>query len=137
MKTFLILCMLLVAGPSITFAQNHPNNSMQEHKIESLYIAYISKELKLTESEAEKFWPVHNEYDSELKASSTTLSELDRQQAVLNIKKKYQPRFSKIIGAERTDQFFKVDGEFRKKLLERIRKSRKQQEPGLMNRPHP
>ena len=109
-----------------TFAQPRANMEQQENKIESLYIAYISKELKLTEVEAQKFWPIHTEYDNELRASSKDLPELERQQLILNIKKKYQPRFSKVLGQERTDNFFKTDAEFRKRLLERVRKSKQQ-----------
>src|SRR5690606_34016041 len=81
-------------------------------KIEALYIAYITRELKLTEQEAQKFWPVHNEYDKEVKAIKPETSELARQQNVLNIKKKYEPRITAIIGAERTNDFFKKDAEF-------------------------
>jgi len=33
-------------------------------KIRTLKTAYITQELSLTPSEAEKFWPVYNEYDS-------------------------------------------------------------------------
>ena len=109
-----------------TFAQPPANMEQKENKIESLYIAYISKELKLTEVEAQKFWPIHTEYDNELRASSKDLPELERQQLILNIKKKYQPRFSKVLGQERTDNFFKTDAEFRKRLLERVRKSKQQ-----------
>lgn len=127
----------MIAGPVVSFAQPPKGNEQKEHKIEALYIAYISRDLKLTESEAQKFWPVHSEYDNEIRSSSKTLPELDKQQALLDIKKKYQPRFAKILGADRTDQFFKTDSEFRKRLLERVRRSRKQQEPGKMNRPLP
>ena len=118
--------LLFVSFPIAAFAQPPANMEQKEKKIESLYIAYISKELKLTEIEAQKFWPIHTEYDNELKASSRNLPELERQQQILNIKKKYQPRFIKVLGQERTDTFFNTDAEFRKRLLERVRKSKQQ-----------
>jgi hypothetical protein len=54
------------------------------------------------------------------------LSELDRQQTVLNIKKKYQDKFARILGVERTDAFFRNDAEFRKKLVDRLKNMRQQ-----------
>ncbi len=118
----LILSILLFAGFA---AKAQPANDRQQ-KVEALYIAYITKELKLTEDDAQKFWPVHTQYDNEIKGLKLDDSELDRQQAVLNIKKKYQDRFTRILGAERTNDFFVKDGEFRKKLVERLKKMRQQ-----------
>ena len=107
------------------FAQPGGDGKNQQ-KIQALYIAYISQELKLTEEEAKKFWPVHSEYDNEIKGLKPEASELERQQAILNIKKKYQDRFTKILGAQRTNEFYIKDGEFRKKLVEKLRNMRQQ-----------
>ena len=52
------------------------------------------------------------------------LPELDKQQARLNIKKKYQENFNKIIGTNRCERFFRMDGEFKRKLMERVQKQR-------------
>ena len=128
--TLLFLCLGFGA-----FAQQ-PGNPNKEQKIQALYIAYITKELNLTEAEAQKFWPVHAQYDAEIKAVKADASELDRQQAALNIKKKYQDRFSKIIGAQRTNDFYIKDGEFRKKMIDRLRQIR-QQRQGMNKRPFP
>ncbi|RYY50233.1 MAG: hypothetical protein EOO06_04515 [Chitinophagaceae bacterium] len=110
------------------------NNGNKEQKIQALYVAYITQELKLTETEAQKFWPVHAQYDAEIKGVGADASELDRQQAALNIKKKYQDRFSKILGAQRTNDFYVKDGEFRKKMIDRLRQLR-QQRQGMNRRP--
>ncbi len=121
MKKF-ILSLVIFAGFA---AQAQPGNDRQE-KVEALYVAYMTRELNLTEEDAQKFWPVHAQFDNEVKALKMESSELDRQQAVLNIKKKYQDRFTKILGATRTNDFFVKDGEFRKKLVERLKKMRQQ-----------
>ena len=41
---------------------------MQEklEKVNNLKIAYLTKELELSSSQAEKFWPVYNNYEKEL-----------------------------------------------------------------------
>ena len=110
-------------------AQPEPGN--REQKVQALYVAYITQELKLTEAEAQKFWPIHQQYDSELRAVPMS-DELARQQAQLNIKKKYQDRFAKVLGTDRTNSFYIKDGEFRKKLVDRLRKMR-QQNQGMRN----
>ena len=43
------------------FAQPGGDGKNQQ-KIQALYVAYISQELKLTEEEAQKFWPVHTTF---------------------------------------------------------------------------
>lgn len=96
----------------------------RKERVEALYIAYITRELQLTETEAEKFWPVHSLYDAELKALPKTLSEIERLEAQLAIKKKYEERFTKVIGKERTDEFFRKDAAFRERLIERLRQKR-------------
>lgn len=122
----IILFLFLLAG--LKAHAQEPHNTNKEQKIEALYIAYISRELNLTEEDAQKFWPVHSQYDKEIRTLKLEASELDKQQAILNIKKKYQDRFSKILGPERTNEFFIKDGEFRKKLIERLKNMRQQQQ---------
>jgi len=125
MKHFLLIAFLF-SGLSFTHAQDNGNPSKRAERIQALYVAYITEQLNLTETEAQKFWPVQKQYDTEVKSVGKNMPELDRQQAVLDIKKKYQGSFSKIIGPERTDEFFRKDIEFRKKLIDQLRKIRQQ-----------
>ena len=102
-------------------------NPKKEEKIKALYVAYISQQLSLTPAEAEKFWPAHAQYEADLRAvNKENLNELDRQQAVLNVKKKYQGNFNKILGNERSNNFYRQDAEFRKKLVDRLKQMRQQ-----------
>lgn len=103
--------------------QNKAGNG--KDKIRALYIAYITQSIQLTDLEAEKFWPVHREYEREMKNFKPNQdNEIEKEEIVLNIKKKYKPLFSNIIGNERTNRFFKKDKEFRDKLIERLRDKR-------------
>ena len=43
---------------------------------------------------------------------------------MLNVKKKYQGNFIKILGSERSNNFYRQDAEFRKKLVERLKQMR-------------
>ena len=124
----LILSLLFLAGSfSVAFAQeDDPDPAKREQKIQALYIAYITQQLNLNAEEAQKFWPLHKQFDGELRSVDMNMPELDRQQQVLNIKKKYQDRFTRILGNNRTDAFYRKDMEFRKKLVENIRQRRQQ-----------
>ena len=84
MKNILLTLGFTFAFIFSAYSQQNPD---REDKIQALYIAYISQELNLTQDEAKQFWPVHTQYDAELKAINRTQNELDIQQASLNIKK--------------------------------------------------
>lgn len=125
-----LILILTVFLSSLGIAQAQPPGQQdpvkREQRIKALYVAYISQELKLTEEEAQKFWPVHSEFDNEIRTVKFDMPELERQQVVLNIKKKYQDRFVKILGIDRANDFFRKDAEFRKKLVERLKNMRQQ-----------
>lgn len=127
MKRITLSLIILISGLT-SFAQ--PGGGMdpgkREEKIQALYVAFITKELSLTEDEAQKFWPVHGQYDNEIRSIRKESSEIEREEAMLNIKKKYQDRFSKILGAARTDEFYKKDREFRVRMVERLKNLRQQ-----------
>jgi hypothetical protein len=136
MKRILLIVSLFFSGLGITFAQDQPGDEgNKQQKIQALYIAYISKELKLTADEAQKFWPVHTEFYSEIRAVNPALPELEKKQASLNIAKRYQERFSKILGNNRSNDFFRIDEGFRVQLVERLHKLRQQNNPNNPRRP--
>ncbi len=129
MKKFILYLCLIFAFFSATAqtddAATTIQNPKKEEKIKALYVAYISQQLALTADEAQKFWPVHSQYEAELKnVNINNSNEIERQQAVLNVKKKYQGNFIKIIGSERSNNFYRQDAEFRKKLVERLKQMR-------------
>ncbi len=123
MKHLLLYFTFFLGSISLGFAQQPSAQADQkDNKIKALYVAYITQELQLTEAEAQKFWPVHTQYDNEVKATNKQTDVLERQQSELNIKKKYQEKFVAIIGSGRTNTFYIKDGEFRKRMLERLKK---------------
>lgn len=106
-------------------------NPKKEEKIKALYIAYVTQELNFNADDAAKFWPVHEQYFQEIKtANAGNANEIDRQQAILNIKKKYQPNFQKILGADRTNRFFGLDEQFRQKMVQRLKQMRENRKNG-------
>ena len=124
MKKYLLILTLVLGGISFAKAQEG-DESKKVQDIKALYVAYVTKQLDLTPDEAQKFWPVHTQFENDIKSFNKDLPELQKQQAYLDVKKRYQDNFSRIIGASRCDRFFRMDGEFKRKLLE-IRNQRQQ-----------
>lgn len=124
MKKVLLIVSVLVSSFFAVHAQDDQpgDETKRQEKIKALYVAYITQELNLTADEAQKFWPMHAQFENEIRGIKKDLPELEKQQAVLNVKKKYQDNFNRILGANRCERFFRMDGEFKRKLLERIRK---------------
>jgi hypothetical protein len=87
------------------------------NRLEALKIAYITKRLDLSPEEAQKFWPIYNQYAEELKrarqdAIRNNKSEIELDESLLNIRKKYSVQFSQAISPQKIDTFFKSEKEF-------------------------
>ncbi len=131
MKKYVLFLTLFTGSFFAVKAQeNQPGNeAKQQEKIQALYVAYISQQLALTPDEAQKFWPVHSQFTTDLKAVKTDMPELEKQQSLLNIKKRYQDNFNKILGTNRCERFFRMDGEFKRRLLDRVKQRNDQIRP--------
>ena len=120
-----LLALILCTCISLcSFAQRGPDSTRQGkgQKIKAIYVAYMTQELTLTETDAQKFWPVCNEYEKELRAThKNNMDEISKEEAILNIRKKYQERYIKILGKDRTNSFFRKDAEFKKRMVDRIK----------------
>ncbi len=124
MKKYLLICTLFLGSFSMAFAQDNQPDVNKQERIKALYVAYVTEQLALTPDEAQKFWPLHTQFENDLRAVGKDLPELEKQQARLNIKKKYQDGFTKIVGAPRCERFFVMGDAFRKKLVDRMQKQR-------------
>lgn len=129
MKKYLLIFTLLAGSFTAVKAQDdQPGDELKrQEKIKALYVAYITDQLQLNPEEAQKFWPLHTQFENELKTVKHDMPELEKQQVVLNIKKRYQENFNRVLGPNRCERFYRMDGEFKRKLLERIRNQRQNQ----------
>jgi hypothetical protein len=144
---------LLFALPSLAQNTENPN-------VEAVRIAYITRKLSLTPTEAKVFWPVYDAFQADLKALKEGLREdmtdsrqnfdsmsekeiekvIDRylgaKQNELDLTLKYNAEFKKILPMRKVAQLYKAEQEFTKMLLQRLQQ---RQENGRMgpggNRP--
>lgn len=127
MKKNILLLLIMLGSFNLVSAQENPNQ--QGEKVQALKIAFITQKLQLTSTEAEKFWPVYNQYENEIKSLRSNNQNgdvLENEEKLLNIRKKYKPSFEKIIGPEKVNQLFSAEKEFRNVLIKRL-KNRNQQ----------
>lgn len=120
MKKLYFLFFLLGFG---IFSQAQParrekvdNKSTDLRKIQAMEMAFITKELNLSPDEAQKFWPLFNQYRNEIKGASADRKvgdHLDRQQKVLDVRKKYREDFTKVMTNERANKVFGAEDEFK------------------------
>ncbi len=125
-KLYIILTFLTVS----LFAQAQDEqppvaDQKQQEKIEALKVAFITKELDLTPDEAQKFWPVYNQYSKELKSTFKDNQDvIDRDEKVVNLRKRYRDQFTKVLGADRMNRMFNAERDFRQLLIKSIKRQR-------------
>ena len=120
--------MILIGTAFFAGAQENIPSEKKQQDIEALKVAFISRELGLTPEEAQKFWPVYNQYANELRGVVKDDQDiLETEERVLNIKQKYKDQFSKILGANRMNKMFNAEGRFRQVLIKSIRNQRQLQ----------
>ncbi|MBN4047179.1 sensor of ECF-type sigma factor [bacterium AH-315-P13] len=142
MKTIVLYITIFLISAS-SFAQ--PNNS----KIKALKIAFITEKLNLTESEAEKFWPIYNAFDKntskikrdeiskirqEIRQNFSTLSDakanelLDRfikaENKLYSEKTQLVSKLREVISAQKIILLKVAEEEFNRRMLERMKNMR-------------
>jgi hypothetical protein len=123
MKKFLLIILAVLGTRSLTIAQQ--GNGRE--RIQALKVAFITQKLHLTAAEAEKFWPVYNQYDNEImqvRANNRDGDVIEKEQQVLDIRKKYRPSFEKILGPQRLNDLYNAEADFRKILIQRLKERR-------------
>src|SRR3978361_2244622 len=116
MKKYILILFVMVGCFSGVKAQD-PGDDTRAEKIQSLKIAFITQKLQLTSDEAEKFWPIYNQYDNEIKNLNKNAPVIETEEKLLNIRKKYVPSFEKVIGSQKVNKLFNAESDFRAILI--------------------
>jgi len=133
---------LLIFLPACIFAQE------RRDRIETMHIAYLSQKLSLTSIEAEKFWPIYNEYkagqdqlrkerqqetEAIMKAGGVDNmsdgevhklidNEVNVETRQLDLRKQYVVKFQQAIPIRKVAKFFIAEEEFKRFLLNQLGK---------------
>ncbi|HYJ37376.1 MAG TPA: hypothetical protein VEV87_02125 [Chitinophagaceae bacterium] len=136
MKKFLIILLMSIGFSFSGFSQEGEKPQADGGKLKAYQIAYLTDRLKLKPEEAQRFWPVFNQYQDEIRKvriEGRNLPEVDKEQKIVDIRKKYFEEFTKVLNKDRADRVFKADNEFRDLIRKEIQERRqlKQDRRGL------
>ncbi len=124
----LLLSILFLFAISLAVYSQDDDNKPDGSRLEALKIAYLTKKLNLTPDEAKRFWPIYNSYATEIREAKmeqrkNKSSEIDTEDKILRIRKKYNSEFSNAISADKVNTFFRSEKDFgnyvQKELMER------------------
>ena len=142
------ITLLLILLTTCLYAQDN-----RHEKIKALKTAFITEKLELTPSEAEKFWPIYNNYDekmhnlrkkerkeiyTKLKDGIDTMSDkeanslIDRGVALQNKEMEHRneliTKLRNVIPPKKVLKLRKVEDDFKRQLLEQYRKRKGEKE---------
>ncbi len=156
-----VLVGIILVGSLTAFSQEKSKNpKMQKERIEQAKIAFITQKLELTSDEAQEFWPVYNEMHKKIKENRSSMKKLfapvkegkedlddatyrsimksshENEEKALDIKKEYGEKMANVIGYKRVFELKMAEKEFKKRLMERMKKANpgKKGEPGKPGR---
>ena len=153
-----ILSILLLTATLSSFAQTPPAppapptppappapaEMPKKERMESMRIAFLTQKLDLTPEEAQKFWPVYNEYQKKkeelhnkrkaetkgLKQNIDSLSdkqieaiidgEMAFRQKNVDLEKEYHGKFKSVLPVRKVAKLYKAEEQFKQQLLERL-----------------
>lgn len=143
-KNILPLLMLLISFSF--YAQNGKTDEKRE-KIKAYKVSFLTTELELTSTEAEKFWPIYNAYDDKQfelrhskmrtfmrkldndninsmseKEATTLLSQMEStDKELFLLREKYMSNLKKVLSAKKILKLKKSEDDFNRKLLKQYR----------------
>lgn len=151
LKIFIIL--IIFSSTTIAQMHHHENSRPSKEKVKSMKIAFITDKLDLTSAEAQKFWPVFNEYEKKrdvlIKEKrmgkkhkkdgvEPTDAELEQhiekhfvgRQKELDLDKEYHAKFKSVLTIKKVGKLYLAREQFKRELLNRIKghKSSRDQE---------
>lgn len=134
MKTYLLILLMAVGLMAKVKAQDG-------QRLEAYKIAYLTKKLNLSPEEAQRFWPIYNKYTEDIRSvrqeqKDKNLSEIDVEEKILGVRKKYNGEFSKALSAEKVNTFFRSERDFKmeiQRVLQERRLNNQLNKRGLRN----
>ncbi len=142
MKTQILLFFLL----SVLAVSAQPKDKIRE-RIKAQRVAFITDRLSLTPDEAQKFWPIYNQFTDEFegvkkemnrlrKSTNENLKsmsdkevekalddDLENQQKLTDLQRKYQKELKSAISPRKIALLYKTERDFKMQLLKRMRDS--------------
>lgn len=139
------LCLaLLVLTFNQGYAQEAGIKSDRKEKIEAMRVAFMTSRMNLTTEESKKFWPLYEEYKTELEKTEKPLKEpgvkledmsdqalrdlinkeLNNEALKVDIRKKYSDKFLQVLSPLKLVRMHQAEKDFKLELLRVIQERR-------------
>jgi hypothetical protein len=121
MKNFLLYFTIFTVLSLGAVAQNQP--TPEAPILQGIKIAFITKQLALTTEEAQKFWPLYNDFSDKAKnlRKGQDVDELAFEEKMLEERKRLKVELTKVFGSEnRANKALGVDREFNRVLKKEL-----------------
>ncbi|WP_051718859.1 periplasmic heavy metal sensor [Hymenobacter sp. IS2118] len=136
-----LAALLLVLAPAAQAQQGGGRRGQRLGQLENAKIAFITNRVALTQEQAQKFWPLYNEFtdkrrdlnrNGRLLRREVTDAMTDQQirenyaqsftkrQQELNLEKEYFEKFQKVITLRQVAQLFMAERDFTKEVIKRV-----------------
>ena len=147
MKRIIVLFLFSIFSLQSSAQRGGARQNLQ--RVQAAKVGYITERVALTPEQAERFWPVYNRYQKELRtvrrtnldaardrrqAAGSELSEAQSRQAIeaslemqeerLALKRKYKDEFLRVISAQQLVELYQAEQDFNRVLLQRLRQQR-------------
>ena len=137
-RLLLIVSLFFTLGTSVIAQDGDDDKKNPGGRVEALKIAYITQKLNLSTDEAQKFWPIYNKYAAEIRkvrvdGRLNKETEIDIEEKLLAIRKKYNTEFAKALSPEKVNAFFKAEKEFGTVLQKELMERRQQRQENKRN----
>ena len=155
-----IACIVTICLLATTaFGQkNKADRKAHKEKIQAMKVGYITEKLDLKAAEAEKFWPIYNEYDAKMDETRKSIRRLHKNDATidemtdaeveqmitkhnnarqkeLDLMNEYHARFKAILPIKKVAKLYTAEQGFKRELLKKLRV--KKGEKNSLNIPPP
>lgn len=144
-NNYLLLLVLIIFVAEInTYAQHDGPCHKRREKIEAYKIAFITEKLSLTPTEAQKFWPLYNEFQEKAKAlrencelgplhkaNVSNLSDkemeeimekhIQRELQMAELKKEYHEKYKKVLPIKKLFLYYNAEREFKTVLIKQLK----------------
>jgi len=131
------------------FRRQQPNRVIEPRaqnpgmrKIQVVKEAFISQQLSLSREQGQKFWPMYRRYQSELlevrrlkrlnnsdaqaNGADQVKRDLDYDAQLVEIRKRYNDEFMKVLPPEKVSQLIKSEREFNDELVRKLHEQNKE-----------
>lgn len=129
--TLILIALMMFTGLGNTI------NAQQDgyEKIKSIQVNFFNEKMDLTTDQANKFWPIYNQYEQERRAIWRDIKKAKESGAPSEIKKiealekkrfdlttKYKNQFLSVISTKQLSQMYQAEEEWRKMILDKKNK---------------